>query len=123
MKTKAAGVFPSGWILELDATPRITDPDLVSYYQQQVGTLRWIVELGRIDICTETSMLAAFSAAPRVGHLEAVFHMYAYLKLHGRSRMLFDSSVPNLREDPKSDWHSYFGDVGEGGTATRHVCC
>ena len=113
LKTKAAGVFPSAWIPELDGTPLISDPDLINYYQQQIGVLRWIVELGRIDICTEVSMLAAFSAAPRVGHLEAAFHVFAYLKLHDRSRMLFDSSVPDLREDPKPDWHSYYGDLKE----------
>ena len=38
------------------------------------------MELGWMDIETEVSMLAAFSCAPREGHLAAIFHMFAYLK-------------------------------------------
>ena len=49
-------------------------PDDLSYYQQQIGILRWMVELGRIDICTEISMLAAYTASPRQGHLADVLH-------------------------------------------------
>ena len=64
LKTKAACVFPSGWKPELDVTPLLADEE-ASYFHQQIGVLRWMVELGRIDICTEVSMLAAFSAAPR----------------------------------------------------------
>ena len=49
LPTKTACVFPSGWKPELDVTPELSDED-ASYYQQQIGVLRWMVELGRIDI-------------------------------------------------------------------------
>ena len=62
--TKTACVFPSGWKPELDVTPELSAED-ASFYQQQIGVLRWLVELGRMDICTEASMLAAFSTCPR----------------------------------------------------------
>jgi hypothetical protein len=53
------------------------------------GVLCWAVELGRcIDICTEVSMMAAYSAAPREGHMEAVMHIFAYLQGHERSRIV-----------------------------------
>jgi hypothetical protein len=39
-----------------------------------------MVELSRIDMMTEVSMLASHLAMPREGHLEAIFHIYAYLK-------------------------------------------
>ena len=48
---------------------------LMNYYQTLIGVLRWIVELGRIDIITEVSMLASQLAIPREGYLEAVFHI------------------------------------------------
>jgi hypothetical protein len=41
-----------------------------SFYQSQIGVLHWMVEIGRIDIITEVSMLASCVAAPRAGHLE-----------------------------------------------------
>ena len=85
LKTKAACVFPSGWKPELDTTDLLKDDD-ASYFQQQIGVLRWMVELGRIDVLAEVSMLAAFSAAPRQGHLLAVLHLFAYLKKHTRSK-------------------------------------
>ena len=33
-------------------------PILLNYYQTQIGVLIWMVELGRIDIITEVSMLS-----------------------------------------------------------------
>jgi hypothetical protein len=38
------------------------------YYQSQTGILRCMVELGRIDIITEVSMLSSYLALPRRGH-------------------------------------------------------
>ena len=58
--------------------------------------------------------MAAFSAAPRIGDLEAVFHMYSYLKWHQRSRLVFDSAYNKeikIREKP--DWSPFYGDLQE----------
>jgi hypothetical protein len=68
IKTQAASVLPSGHQPELDLTPYYNDED-ATYYQQQIGVLRWAIKLGRIDILTEVSMLAADTVAPRQGHL------------------------------------------------------
>ena len=51
-----------------------------------------MVELGRMDVATEVSMLATYSAAPRHGHLAAVLHLFAYLKKNPRSKLVFDPS-------------------------------
>ena len=112
LKTKAACVFPSGWKPELDTTELLGEDD-ASYFQQQIGVLRWMVELGRIDICTEVSMLAAYSAAPRQGHLAAVLHLYAYLKKHERSKLVLDPR--RFDHDPvtKRDWEDFYGNVKE----------
>jgi hypothetical protein len=53
-----------------------------SYYQSLIGILRWIVELGRVDICCEVSLLSSHLALPRKGHLDAVFHVFGYLDKH-----------------------------------------
>jgi hypothetical protein len=80
LKKKVNTVLPNAYKPELDVSP-LCDEEGVSQYHQRIGVLRWAVELGRVDICTEVSMMAAHCAMPRVGHLEAVWHMFAYLKM------------------------------------------
>ena len=41
-----------------------------AYYQSLIGILQWMVELGRVDITTEVSMLSSCLALPRKGHLK-----------------------------------------------------
>ena len=69
LKSKAPSVLPTGYVPELDVTQELED-EHVSTYQEFVGVLRWAVELGRVDIATEVSIMAGFSAAPRLGHLK-----------------------------------------------------
>ena len=71
--------FPTDYDHDLDTTVEL-DEDLATYCQSQIGILHWIVELGRIDIATEVSLLASHVALPRNGHLQTVFHIYAYWK-------------------------------------------
>ncbi|KAG7345428.1 plant transposon protein [Nitzschia inconspicua] len=61
-----------------------------------IGVLRWIVELGRIDIITEVSSLASCLALPRKGHLEAVFHLYAYLRKKPNATIVLDPTYPDI---------------------------
>ena len=112
LPTRTACVFPSGWKPELDVTPLLNDED-VSYYQQQVGVLRWMVELGRVDICAEVSMLAAFSAAPRQGHLAAILHLYGYLKKNTKSKLVFDPTHMDHEPHAELDWRDFYGDIKE----------
>ena len=49
---------------ELDISPEL-DPKDSSYYMSLIGILRWIVELGRVDICLEVSMMSSHMALPR----------------------------------------------------------
>ena len=77
-----------------------------AHFQSLIGILRWIVELGRIDMTVEVSMLASMMALPREGHLEQAFHMFAYLKNKHNAEMVLDPSIPNADdgEFPKHDW-------------------
>ncbi len=45
----------------------------------------WMIELSRVDICTEVSMLSSHMALLRQGHLEASLHVMLYLLLHHNS--------------------------------------
>ena len=64
-----------GYAPELDAY-HVFDPSLASYYQYQIGGMRWMVEICQVDINTEVSMLASFLDLPWEGRIEAVLHVY-----------------------------------------------
>ena len=53
-----------------------------------------MVKLGRVDICLEVSMMPSHIAMPREGHLEQVFHIFAYLRKHYNTELVFDPSDP-----------------------------
>jgi hypothetical protein len=111
---RASTAFAKDYRAELDVSEEL-GPEDASYYQSQIGVLRWMVELGRVDIITEVSMLASQMAMPRRGHLEAVFHMYAYLHNKHNSTMVFDPSYPDIdmRDFKVCDWKNFYGDVKE----------
>ena len=72
--------------------------DGLQYYQELVGVLRWMVELGRVDILLETSLMSAHLALPRLGHLEQLIHIFGYLKAHPKRNLSFDAVYPNIDE-------------------------
>jgi hypothetical protein len=77
-----------------------------AYYQSLIGILRWIVELGRVDICLEVSMMSSMLAMPRKGHLDNLFQIFSYLKKYHNAEMVFDPSLPDLNENDfiRRDW-------------------
>jgi hypothetical protein len=110
---KASGPFEGGNKPELDESPEL-DPTREIFYQSQIRILLWCVELGLIDIITEVSMLSTYLCLPREVHLEAVFHVFAYLGLHNNARVVFPT-YPSVDMGTfiKTDWKSIYGDVKE----------
>ena len=98
-----------GYRPELDVSQEL-DANRASYYQGLIGVLRWMCELGRVDIMTAVAMMSRFMAAPRKGHLEQVLHMFAYLKKYDRSAMVFDDTEPVFEESrfAKCDWEEFY---------------
>jgi hypothetical protein len=62
-----------------------------------------VVELGRVDIIVETEKLSRYCVAPHVGHLDAVLHIFAYLKRNSKCSMVFKMC----------DWSSQYPDAQE----------
>jgi hypothetical protein len=114
LRSKADRPMPSGYRPEVDVSDELT-PDLVTRYQGLIGVLHWACELGRVDILTEVSMLSSHNAMPRVGHLEAVYHIFAYLKKHENSTLVFDDAIPFMdeRRFKGVSWKDFYGDVQE----------
>ncbi len=80
------------------------------YYQELIGVLRWAIELGRIDIAMEVLMLSTHLALPREGHLQQVYHIFAFLKNKPKRTIVFDPQHPDIEESRfvKCDWHDFY---------------
>ena len=114
LRPRASTPLSTGYRPELDQSPEL-DAKRANYYQGLIGILRWLVELGRIDINVAVSMLSRYLVNPRVGHLEEVFHVFAYLKQHNHSSLVFDPTTPFFDESrfPQCDWQEYYPDAKE----------
>jgi hypothetical protein len=71
--------MPTSYYPELDITPHLLEEE-IHFFQSQISILRWMVELGRLDIFINMALLSSFLMAPRQGHMEAVYCIYGYLK-------------------------------------------
>ncbi len=112
---RANAPFRTDYRPETDVSEEL-DPIQAAYFQSLIGILRWIVELGRIDINTECSMLASCMALPRVGHLNQCFHVFAFLKKYHNAELVLDPTEPVIDPNvfPQEDWsHSPYGDCTE----------
>lgn len=109
---KATAPMSKGYRPEIDMSEELGE-DESSYYQSLIGVLRWIVELGRVDICTEVSMMSSHLALPRQGHLKELFHIFSYLKSKANSEMVYDPTEVEIDQSifPRQDWsYSIYGD-------------
>jgi hypothetical protein len=114
LPTRVTTPVSQGYRPELDQS-RELDAKRGQYYQSLIGVLRWICELGRLDILVAVSMLSRYVVSPREGHLQQVFHIFAYMKHHKRSRMVFDDTEPVFDESSFKvcDWSDFYPDAEE----------
>jgi hypothetical protein len=94
---------------EIDLSNLLND-ERANYYQGLIGVLRWIAELGRIDIITSVAYLSCSLAAPQEGHLEAAFHIFTYLKKYGRKQLVSGNTYLTHDESKfsKADWSQFY---------------
>ena len=95
----------SSYVPEFDMSDELEGDD-ITMFQELIGELRWAIEIGRVDIHTEVSILSAYQASPRRGHLEQVIHIYAYLKKYKKLTLYFDPRVPELGDISTFDSHT-----------------
>jgi hypothetical protein len=114
LTTKASTPMYADYRPELDIS-LLLDAHQAKYYQELIGILRWAVELGRIDIHVQVAMLSSYTVQPRVGHLDAVFCIFAYLKANDRSKIVFDPTLPTIdeRRFTKYSWEDFYRGVKE----------
>ena len=95
LPTRTNTPMTSDYSPEVDDTPELGEEDATTF-QECIGILRWAIEIGRVDILTEVSMLSAYQASPRQGHLDQAYHIFAYLKHKPKLTLYFDPDLPNL---------------------------
>jgi hypothetical protein len=76
---RADNPFPYDYCPDLDLSDPL-DPECSSLYLHLIGVMRWMVELGRIDIATKVSLLSSHLVYPCEGYLETALHMMSYLQ-------------------------------------------
>ena len=89
LAAKAVTLMNSGYRPEIDITPDLGEEN-AAYFHSLIGVLRWSLELGRVDINVEASMLSSHLAMPREGHTPELLHVFAYLKKHMNTEMVFN---------------------------------
>ena len=109
LSVKANAPITKDYRPEIDVSTEL-DPDKSTLYQSLIGSLRWMVEMGRLDIACEVSMLSSFLAMPREGHLQQVLHIFSYLKYHHNSRIVMDPTYPDIKvsDFPDYDWENHY---------------
>ena len=114
LKGKPSTPMQTNYRPELNVS-QLLDPEQASYYMSLIGILRWAVELGCLDIFIDVSLLSSYMCQPRVGHLEQVLHIFAYLKHHENSNMVFDPNYVTCDANafPQHDWSEFYKDAKE----------
>jgi hypothetical protein len=89
--------MPKNYRPEIDVTPVLNEKNS-SLYMQYIGMLRWAIELGRVDILLEVSLLSSYMCMPREGQLEAIYCIFGYLAKHLEAPLIFDARYPTIDE-------------------------
>ncbi len=102
---KAPTPLLSGYRPEIDVSSELGESE-ASHFHSLVGVLWWIVELGRVDINVEVSMMSSHLALPRAGHLKEIYHIFAYLKARLNTEMVFNPTPVALDMNlfEQQDW-------------------
>jgi len=83
------------YCLELDTSPEL-DATGVQYFQELIGVLRWAIELGRVDIFHELSILSSYQCNPRQDHMEQLYHILGFLQHNAKLTLYMDPEPPTL---------------------------
>ena len=95
---------------ELD-TSDLLDSQGIQLYQSLIGSIQWVVSIGRFDVHTAIATLSSFRVAPRVGHLDRIKRIYAYLHRmqHASIRICMDEPDYSQVPDQTYDWSATYG--------------
>jgi hypothetical protein len=90
---------------ELDNT-EFLDEEQTNIYQSMIGTLQWIISIGRFDVQTAVMTMSSFRVAPRRGHLNRLKRIYGYIRKFDSATIRFRTDLPDYSAIPEQefDW-------------------
>ncbi len=97
-------------------TSELCTPEDTSKYQSLIGSLQWLISLGRFDVATAVMSLSSFRAAPRVGHLERAKRVCCYAIGLKHAAIRFRVKEPDFSSIPIPDYdwsYSVYGNPQE----------
>ena len=68
--------------------------DTANWFQNLIGILNCITELGHIKINKSVAQLSTFLVNPRAGHLRSALHKFSYLKHYDRYKLVSYPIMP-----------------------------
>ena len=80
-------------------TTKEMNADVLQVYQELIGILQWAVEIVRVEILLEVSLLSSQLELPHVGHLQAIYRVFGYLKKLPKCKLYFDRRKLMISED------------------------
>jgi hypothetical protein len=81
-----------------------------------IGSLQWIVTIGRFDVQTVGMTMSGFRIAPRIGHLKWLQRIYGYLSKMRFASIRIRTEEPDFSDvpDPEYDWtYTVYGKIKE----------
>ena len=102
----------SGYQPDLDVLD-ILGPESANWFQNIIGILNWIVDVGRVDINNSVEQLSNSLANARAVHLWAALHVFSYLNHYDRYKLFF---CPSMSQDSGNfnegkNWQYYYPDA------------
>ena len=100
---------------ELDSSSFLGDTD-IQKYQSMVGSLQWVIAIGRFDVQTAVMTLSSFRVQPREGHLNRAKRIYGYISKFRHFKIRFRVGIPDfvLTEGNSTDWsNTVYGEHSE----------
>jgi hypothetical protein len=114
--TSVTSPLAKGYHPELNTSELWCTTEQIAQYQSMIGTLQWIVNIGRFDINTAVMTMSGFRIAPRVEHLNRLKLIYGYLLQMKHASFRVRTEEPDFSDLPDNayDWtYSVYGNVEE----------
>ena len=100
---------------EIDTSEELGEEG-ISIYMSLIGSLQWLISLGRFDVATAVMTMSRFRSAPRKGHMERVHRIYGYVRKFKTGCIRVRTEKPDYSMIPLEihEWmHTVYGNVKE----------
>ena len=93
----------------------VLDEEGVSKFRMMVGSLLWVIVLGRFELCHAVQSLARYANMPREGHMKAMWRIFGFLQGYTKLAITYDTRMPDFSpyNISKYDWFRAYPGVTE----------